>query len=62
MEMTPDMRARADANIAKMRAAWAAKDAETDKANREFAEGFRQGMTEPMGEDWYGDWLRKNSQ
>lgn len=61
MEMTPEMRARAEANIATMRADAAARDAETDKANREFAEGFAKGMSAPMGPDWYNDWLRENS-
>lgn len=59
--ITPEMRARADARVAKLRADAAARDAETDKANREFAEGFRKGLTMPMGPNWYEDWLRENS-
>jgi len=45
--MTPEMRERADAVVAEMRARWAAKDAETDKANRAFDIAFRKALRQP---------------
>jgi len=44
---TPEMRERADAVVAEMRARWAAKDAETDKANRAFDIAFRKALRQP---------------
>lgn len=42
--ITPEMRARADAVVEAMRARWAAKDAETDRANRAFDTAFRKAL------------------
>lgn len=45
--ITPEMRERADAVVAEMRARWAAKDAETDRANRAFDAAFRKALRQP---------------
>jgi hypothetical protein len=42
--VTPEMRERADAVVAQMRARWAAKDAQTDQANRAFDVAFRKAL------------------
>ena len=42
--ISPEMRARADAVVEAMRARWAAKDAETDRANRAFDAAFRKAL------------------
>lgn len=46
-EITPEMRERADAVVAEMRARWAAKDEETDRANRAFDAAFRKALRQP---------------
>lgn len=46
-KITPEMRERADAVVAEMRARWAAKDAETEKANRAFDIAFRKALRQP---------------
>ena len=45
--ITSEMRERADAVVAQMRARWAAKDEETDRANRAFDAAFRKALREP---------------
>lgn len=50
--ITPEMRERADAVVAEMRRRWAAKDAQTDEANRAFDTAFRKALrqlAEPKG-------------
>lgn len=42
--ITPEMRARADAVVAQMRARWAARDEQTDRANRAFDLAFRKAL------------------
>ena len=44
LEVTPEMRVRADAVIEAMRARWVAKDAQTDLANRAFDVAFRRAL------------------
>jgi len=48
-EITPEMCERADAVVSEMRARWAAKDEETDRANRAFDAAFRKALREPRG-------------
>jgi hypothetical protein len=45
--ITPEMRERADAIVAQMRARWAAADAIADKANRAFDSAFRKALRAP---------------
>lgn len=42
--ITPEMRERADAIVARMRAKWAASDKQTDEANRAFDIAFRKAL------------------
>lgn len=45
--ITPEMRERVDAVVAEMRRRWAAKDAQTDEANRAFDDAFRKALHQP---------------
>jgi len=45
--ITPEMRERADAVVAQLRRRWAAKDAQTDEANRAFDAAFRKALRQP---------------
>lgn len=49
--ITPEMRECADTVVEKMRAAWQAKDALTDAANRAFDRAFRAALRRGKADD-----------